>query len=174
MLYGRELYGMSSSRASIIRNRVWRAFKFIFRHRNVAYDSVSDEFGIERIEIQACKSRIRAVKKYVHSKIIISEVLGCTSASRKTTWSSRSLRWVKRYMHLDPQQFFRMDGKRLFEIAKEVYISRKSHFRSAGSKFRKDLNLIKLNFPSLLGKVKQSDLFKFVLLRVGRVPGRMS
>ncbi|KAF9754349.1 hypothetical protein NGRA_3366 [Nosema granulosis] len=169
MLYGRELWGMSPSRANIIRNRVWKAYKLIFGFKNVAYDSVSDEFGIERIEIQACKSRIRALKKYKMSKTIISDIMCCEVASRKTTWSSRSIRWIKRVMCLQPAQLYGMNLKELYEMARDVYLNRKSHNRSSSSKMRENLKLRKLNFPSLLVDVKSSDLYKYVLLRIGRV-----
>ncbi|KAF9756173.1 LINE-1 reverse transcriptase like protein, partial [Nosema granulosis] len=169
MLYGRELWGMSSARANIIRNRVWKAYKLIFGFKNVAYDSVSDEFGIERIDIQACKSRVRAIRKYRLSKTVIADIIICPVRNRRTTWSSRSERWIKRYLCLSLPEVYGLQLFDLYETIKEVYVRRKSYARSASSRFRENLKLSNLNFKSLLVEVKAADLYKFVLVRIGRI-----
>jgi hypothetical protein len=48
MLYGNELWGMPSARAHVVNTKVRQAYILMFGSKNVAYDSVSEEFRVER------------------------------------------------------------------------------------------------------------------------------
>jgi Reverse transcriptase (RNA-dependent DNA polymerase) len=169
MMYGKELWGMSSARAGIIRNRVWKAFKLMFGYKNVAYDSVSDELDIERIDIQACKARVRAFKKFRFSKTVISDIIVCPVKNKRTTWSSRSERWITRFLGMSVSDVLNSQLKDLFVHIKEVYIERKSYNRSTSGKLRESLQLGKLNYKYILSDTKTTDVYKFMLLRIGRI-----
>ena len=60
-----------------------------------------DEFKIERIHIQAALSRYRAYNKWKHNKTIISDIISINPKERKTTWCSRTQRWLKRFVGND-------------------------------------------------------------------------
>ena len=94
LMYGSELWGMSSTRAGKINRILRKSLRLIFKRVLVPLDRIMDEFKIERIHIQAALSRYRAYNKWKHNKTIIS----INPKERKTTWCSRIQRWLKRFV----------------------------------------------------------------------------
>ena len=63
LMYGSELWGMSSTRAGKINRILRKSLRLIFKRVLVPLDRIMDEFKIERIHIQAALSRYRAYNK---------------------------------------------------------------------------------------------------------------
>ena len=98
LMYGSELWGMSSTRAGKINRILRKSLRLIFKRVLVPLDRIMDEFKIERIHIQAALSRYRAYNKWKHNKTIISDIISINPKERKTTWCSRTQRWLKRFV----------------------------------------------------------------------------
>jgi hypothetical protein len=60
LMYGSELWGMSSTRAGKINRILRKSMRLIFKRVLVPLDRLMDEFNINRIHIQAALSRYRA------------------------------------------------------------------------------------------------------------------
>ena len=101
LMYGSELWGMSSTRAGKINRILRKSLRLIFKRVLVPLDRIMDEFKIERIHIQAALSRYRAYNKWKHNKTIISDIISINPKERKTTWCSRTQRWLKRFVGND-------------------------------------------------------------------------
>ncbi|KAF9752797.1 hypothetical protein NGRA_3395, partial [Nosema granulosis] len=101
--------------------------------------------------------------------MIIADIIVCPVHSRKITWSTRSARWIKRYLRLSLNDVSGLNLNEVYETIKKVFVGRKSYAKSTSSKFREYLKLKKLNCKVLLKEIKERDLMKFVLLRIGRI-----
>ena len=169
MLYGKELWGMSSVRAKVINTKVRKAYIFMLKSKNVAYDSVSDEFRIERTDIQAAKARIRALKKWKHSKTVIADLINQPFQGRKTTWASRGYRWMKRYLKISPTELDVLDSKIISRKVNDEFINRNSYLSSVSSQIRKKYKLVGFNYGILIKKAIQRDINTFTSLRISKV-----
>ena len=115
LMYGSELWGMSSTRSGRINKILKKAIRMIFWSKRIPLDRILDEFDINRIHIQAALSRFRALRKWKHNKTMISEFVEQVPRERKTTWSSRTRRWCKRYVGHDYESIDYNVGKNKIE-----------------------------------------------------------
>jgi hypothetical protein len=98
MLYGKELWGMSSVRVGKLRRIVRKAYVYMFRNSNVSTDRMNMELGIWDVTASAAYGRVRARKKWCNSRLVIADLIEGKFVCRRTTWSTRTNRWIKRYL----------------------------------------------------------------------------
>ena len=120
LMYGSELWGMSSTRSGRINKILKKAIRMIFWSKRIPLDRILDEFDINRIHIQAALSRFRALRKWKHNKTMIADLVEQVPRERKTTWSSRTRRWCKRYVGHDYESIDYNVGKNKIEEMSEV------------------------------------------------------
>jgi hypothetical protein len=162
IMYGRELWGMSSVRAGKIRNVVRRAFIMMSGIRNVSIDRISEDLNIMNIQANASLGRMRAISKWRSSKLVIKNIIEAKFVARKTVWSTRSRRWIKRFLG---ENVWSTDRQNMRSIIVELYRTRISRNRTKAIDFANKYMLESSPLRKLVGEISVTESLIFTKVR---------
>ena len=166
LMYGSELWGMSSTRSGRITRILRKAVRMVFRTKIVPLDRIMDEFSISRIQIQAALSRFRALMKWKHNKTIISEFVDQAPRERKTTWSSRTRRWCKRYVGHDYESIgYRVAKDKIVEVLK----GRRTYNSTLAASIAGEYKILESQLKYILIKVNNRQIRNYTKIRCNLV-----
>ena len=99
LLHGAELFGMSSCRTRTGNSCLNYATLW---SRASSGRCAREKLAIDELGSLATRARIRLFRKYAsRSDTILGRLIMHPMVARGATWVSGTLRWVKRYLHLD-------------------------------------------------------------------------
>ncbi len=162
LMYGSELWGMSSTRSGRINKILKKAIRMIFWSKRIPLDRILDEFDINRIHIQAALSRFRALRKWKHNKTMIADLVEQVPRERKTTWSSRTRRWCKRYVGHDYESVDYNVGKNKI---KEVLKGRRSFNTTLAASIAVQYGIYESQLKFILTKVNNRQIRNYTKIR---------
>ncbi|KAF7694624.1 hypothetical protein CDIK_2094 [Cucumispora dikerogammari] len=97
LLYGSELFGMSTKRLSKVQTLLNSACRSVLRTgRNTPTKLCNINLGIKPIDLLAARNRIRGLNKWKEAKTPIRDLIRNPLVNRRSTWVSGGNRWKRR------------------------------------------------------------------------------
>ena len=99
VLYGSEIFGMSETRISPLKQVSDKAIGLILNSKKFCRVRAYEEMDLKPIQIRAASSRARGLAKWKNGRGLISDLIGSVDEfkKRKRTWAKATNAWTKRF-----------------------------------------------------------------------------